>query len=258
MKIIKKVLPIICMFMFFYSIGSVLAVNNQVCAGSVITYSGTYFRQDAIYPEGYSEPYSLIMTTLTFDSSGNINGTLNNNSVITNNTQLTNVCIPTSWLMHDPSTNNLMLPNGNRLFYLSKPTELTALKSALEQKAIDNWQTWTFYYSGLVWTLEGRGVDLYNNPWTYTGIIEYDVNAMLVRCQETLIITSSEGSAVSQYLWSRTGITPGAGCASTSSGSSGSESDSASLGLGGFGSIVYLGILLSVGYFYMKHQKKHE
>lgn len=258
MKITKQVLPIICICMIFCSMSSVLAVSNKVCAGSVITYSGTYFRQDAIYPEGNSEVYSLIMTTLTFDSTGNINGTLNNNSVITNNTLLTNICIPTSWLMRDPSTNNLMLPNGNKLYFFSKPAEVTALKSALEQKAINNWQTWTFYYSGLVWTLEGIGTDPYNNQWTYTGIIEYDVNTMLVRVQETLITTSSEGSAVAQYLWTRTGITPGAGCASTSSGSSGSESDSASLGLGGFGSIVYLGILFTVGYFYMKHQKKHE
>lgn len=258
MRITKKILPIICIFMFFYSISSALAVSNQVCAGSVITYSGTYFRQDAIYPGGYSEPYSLIMTTLVFDSAGNINGTLNNNSVITNNTRLTNVCIPTSWLMHDPSTNNLMLPNGNKLYYLSKPSELTTLKASLEQKAVDDWQHWSFYYSGLTWTLEGSGNDPYDNPWTYTGIIEYDVNAMLVRVQETLIVTSSEGSAVTQYLWVRTGITPGAGCASTSTGGGGSESDSASLGLGGFGSFVYLGILLAVGYFYMKHQKKHE
>ncbi|MBD3353391.1 MAG: hypothetical protein GF364_18055 [Candidatus Lokiarchaeota archaeon] len=253
-KLHLKIMFIISFITFLFGTNAVLAVGDDVCKGSVISFKGTYYQQDAIYPGGHSESYSISMTTMSFEYDGAINGTLNDNGEETMAVDLTEVTTPGDWLAHHPITDELLLPH--ELLFLSNSDNITLLKNQLQAIA-DGDDDWDFSYSGLEWTLEGTGLDADENTWTYTATIEYDYDMVLNNLQEVYILISGDLSATKQYTWVLQGITPGAGCQSAGGGGGGSESDSASLGLGGYGSLVYLGALLAIGGLIYSRQKKH-
>ncbi|MHA1338459.1 MAG: hypothetical protein ACTSRZ_00720 [Promethearchaeota archaeon] len=211
------------------------ATGDDVCAGSIIKYKGLYYQQDSIYPEGYSEEFPIWMTAQIFQLDGTINGSLNESGSITDNIELTNLKVPSDWMMKDPTNNELILPD--ELYFISTPEKAASLKQELQSMA-DNDDDWEFSYSGLEWILRGSGADDLGNPWTYEGIITYDYNTQLQSVVETITIQGQDSSAYKQYSWTLVEIVPGPTCASQDS-DSGSQSNSAAI-IFGTGAIYYM------------------
>lgn len=250
-----KIGLLVCLSVIILSIGHASAYgDSNVCSGSVISYQGSYYQQDQIYPSGYSESYSVTLTTITFETDGDVYGIWNNNGEEISNHLLTSIVVPDGWLMPHPDDGDQIVLN-NTFKFLSTPEDMVDIKGDLQDAARAD-DEWSFTYSASQWTYSGSGEDELGNDWSYQGVIAYDSDGMLTSIQETYTLTSGDSVALKQYTWTQTGITPGTVCSSGSSGG-GSESDSAALGLGGPGSFIYLGLLASIGLIMLYWQKKH-
>lgn len=254
-KLSARIGLLLCLSIITVSITNAAAYEDNICSGSVISYKGTYYQQDQIYPSGLTQTYTVSLKTITFNTDGKIYGIYNDNGEENENVELTNQTVPEDWLMPDPDNTDQPILNYEFLF-LSNPDILVDIKQDLQSFASGN-EEWGFSYSATQWTLSGDGQDEFGNDWVYQGIIKYDSDGMLTSIEETYTLSSGDNVALKQYTWMQTGITPGEICSSGGS-SGGSESDSAALGLGGPGSFIYLGLIVTIGVVMIYWQRKHE